>query len=97
MRFGRVVLVLALLLAVSGCSWMRAMRNKSCHETQPYQKAVSVPPLTIPSGLEGPDMTNALRLPQLKEPAPPARLGKQPCLDEPPPYKVPQPPRVPQA
>jgi hypothetical protein len=47
-----------------------------------------VPPLIIPSGLDAPDTTNALRLPTLNEPAPPRRSGKQPCLDEPPPFKV---------
>jgi uncharacterized lipoprotein len=88
------ILLLVLLLGASGC---RSFRNKSCHGPQPYQKATSVPPLIIPAGLDTPDTTNALRLPQLNEPAPPPRKGKQPCLDEPPSYKVSQPARPPQA
>jgi len=94
MKAGRGILLLALLLVVSGCAMFR---SKSCHETQPYTKAKSVPPLTIPAGLDAPDTTNALRLPALNEPAPPPRAGKQPCLDEPPSFKAPQTPRTPQA
>jgi uncharacterized lipoprotein len=92
-----LVLLAALLLAGSGCRVMRAIDKKACHEPQPYQKAHSVPPLVIPAGLDAPDTTNALRLPALNEPAPPPRTGKQPCLDQPPPFKVQQVPRAPQA
>ena len=88
------ILLLVVLLGASGC---RSIRNKSCHKPQPYTKATSVPPLIIPSGLDAPDTTNALRLPQLNEPGPPPRTGKQPCLDEPPSFKVSQPARAPQA
>jgi len=56
-----------------------------------------MPPLKIPSGLDAPDTTNALRLPPLNEPAPAPRKGKQPCLDEPPPFKVTPPGKTPQA
>jgi uncharacterized lipoprotein len=94
MKVVRGALLLALLLGVGGCA---ALHGKSCHESQPYLKAKSVPPLTIPAGLDAPDTTNALRLPALNEPAPPPRVGKQPCLDEPPPFKVPQATRTPQA
>jgi uncharacterized lipoprotein len=94
MKVGWGVLLLVLLLEAGGC---RSLRNRQCHGPQPYQKATSVAPLTIPPGLDAPDTTNALRLPQLKEPAPPARTGKQPCLDQPPPFKVIQPARAPQA
>jgi len=81
-------------VATAGC---RSLSAKSCHEPQAYQKARSVPPLNIPPGLDAPDTTNALRLPQLTEPAAPPRGGKQPCLDEPPAFKVTQPARRPQA
>ena len=90
----RVGLLVPLLVAAGGC---RSWSAKSCHEPQPYMQAKSVPPLVIPAGLDAPDTTNALRLPQLSEPAPPPRTGKQPCLDEPPSFKVTQPPRTPQA
>jgi hypothetical protein len=74
----------------------RGATSKSCHASKaPYMQAKSVPPLTVPSGLDSPDTTNALRLPALNEPPPPPRHGG-PCLDEPPPFKV-QPAKAPQA
>jgi len=90
----RVFLLVPLLVAAGGC---RSWSAKSCHEPQPYMQAKSVPPLIIPAGLDAPDTTNSLRLPQLTEPAAPPRKGKQPCLDEPPSFKVTQPARTPQA
>lgn len=91
-----LVLLVPALLAGSGCRMVRAIDKKSCHEQQPYQTSRSLPPLVIPAGLDAPDTTNALRLPALNEPAPPRRGTKQPCLDEPPSFKVPQ-TRTPQA
>jgi uncharacterized lipoprotein len=90
----RVCLLVPLVVGAGGC---RSWSAKTCHEVQPYTKASSVPPLVIPAGLDAPDTTNALRLPQLTEPAPPPRTGKQPCLDEPPSFKVTQPAHTPQA
>jgi uncharacterized lipoprotein len=83
-------MVLAVCLALAGCHPIRALRSRAnaCHNKQPYMAATSVAPLKIPSGLDQPDTTNALHVPDLKEPAPPRRSGKDPCLDEPPPYKV---------
>jgi uncharacterized lipoprotein len=98
MRFARGVAMLLLLLPLtSGCHAFRSATAKACHGPQPYQKAQTVPPLKIPPGLDGPDTTNALRLPTLNEPGPPPRKGNQPCLDEPPPFKVTQPAKTPQA
>jgi len=37
-----------------------------------------------------PDTANALKLPALNEPPPPPRKSKDPCLDEPPSFKVPK-------
>ncbi|MDB6088209.1 MAG: hypothetical protein JWN85_993 [Gammaproteobacteria bacterium] len=88
-------LTAAVLLALSGCHPFRSKSN-SCHKPQPYAAAKSSPPLRIPAGLDVPDTTNALHIPDLKEPAPPARKGKDPCLDEPPSYKVVK-PAAPQA
>jgi uncharacterized lipoprotein len=93
----QVLALVALSIALSGCSVFRSMSRKACHEQQPYMKATTAPPLVIPAGLDPIDTTNALKLPTLKEPAPPARTGKAPCLDEPPPFKVKQPARAPQA
>jgi hypothetical protein len=47
--------------------------------------------------MDAPDTTSALRLPAINEPAPPPRKGRDPCLDEPPPFKVKQPAKAPQA
>jgi len=88
---------LAVLVTVSGCHMVRAISAASCNETRSYMKEASVPPLKIPAGLDAPDTTNALRLPQLNEPEPPPRRGKEPCLDAPPPFKVQQPARAPSA
>ena len=53
--------------------------------------AKSVAPLKVPAGLDAPETSSALRIPALTEPAPPARKGREPCLDEPPPFKTRQP------
>jgi uncharacterized lipoprotein len=93
----RIVALAALLLPLGGCHLVRAISSNACNDTQGYMKQRSVEPLKIPTGLDAPDTTNALRLPQLNEPAPPPRRGKGPCLDAPPPFKVPQPARTPSA
>lgn len=92
-------LLVPLVLGASGCHLVRAIGNRQCHDVQPYTKATSVPLLKIPSGLDAPDTTNALKLPVLNEPAPPPRRKSDPCLDEPPSFKVQQPvaPARPQA
>jgi uncharacterized lipoprotein len=81
----RILWISPLLLALGGCHLLGA---NACHAAQPYMNAKSVPPLKIPPGLDSPETSNALRIPALNEPAPPPRKGKQPCLDEPPPFKV---------
>ena len=87
MKSIRVILSLApLLLALGGCRSLHSFN--SCHAHQAYMNEKSVAPLKIPPGLDTPDTTNALRLPALNEPEPPARKGRDPCLDEPPPFKA---------
>ena len=83
-------LVLVVPIALAGCHPFRALKSRanSCHVKQPYMSASSVAPLKMPPGLDTPDTTNALRIPTLNEPAPPLRKGKDPCLDEPPSFKV---------
>ncbi|HXZ60298.1 MAG TPA: hypothetical protein VEG26_08925 [Steroidobacteraceae bacterium] len=94
MKAARLLLWLApLTLAAAGCHPFRHF-TYACHKTQPYMEATSIPPLKVPPGMDAPDRTNALRLPQLNEPAPPPRKGQEPCLDEPPPYKVPKAPQA---
>lgn len=93
------VVLVAGLTTLAGCHPIRALRTRelSCHHKQPYMAATSVAPLKIPAGLENPDTTNALHIPALNEPAPPARKGKEPCLDEPPSFKAPAKPAAPHA
>ena len=98
MKFVRgIVLLLLMLPLAGGCHFFRNASAKACHSPQSYQKAQSVPPLKIPSGLDAPDTTNALHLPALNDPPPAKRKGSQPCLDEPPSYKVTPPGKTPQA
>jgi uncharacterized lipoprotein len=100
MKSGWVIVALLLLPpALAGCRIVRAVSASECHDPkQVYLRARSVPPLKIPAGLDAPDTSNALKLPQLNEPAPPPRGSKQPCLDAPPSFKVQQPTvRAPQA
>ena len=82
-----------MLCALAGCHPIRAFKSRalSCHNKQPYMTARGVAPLKIPSDLEKPDTTNALHVPELNEPVPPKRSGRDPCLDEPPAYKVAKP------
>ena len=88
MRALRSLLWLApLLAALSGCHPFRHF-SYACHKPQVYMRATSIPSLKVPTGLDTPDKTNALHLPALNEPAPPPRKGREPCLDEPPSYKV---------
>lgn len=87
-------LVLAMVVLLTGCHLGGGAR--ACHKKQPYMAATSVAPLKIPPGLDLPDTTNALHIPELKEPVPPPRKGKDPCLDEPPSYKIVK-PAAPQA
>lgn len=82
----------AVLLALGGCkTFHRITHGASCNKPQPYMRATSVPPLSIPQGLDAPDTSHALDVPTLNEPAPPRRGPKDPCLESPPSFNVPQP------
>lgn len=95
MKSVALVCVAASCALLGGC---RVLHNAgACHKRQDYQSATSVPPLKIPQGLDSPDTAGALKLPVLNEPTPPPRTSKDPCLDEPPPFKVNKPAPPPQA
>ena len=76
------------LVGLAGC---HTLHERACHKPQPYMDAKSAAPLVIPPGLDTPDRTNALRIPDLNTPAPTARKANEPCLDEPPPFNAPKP------
>ncbi|MBV9695976.1 MAG: hypothetical protein JO005_03515 [Gammaproteobacteria bacterium] len=87
MRFWVIALAAALLCGpLAGCKTLRGLN--SCNKPQSYQKAGSVPPLKVPSGLDAFDTSASLKLPALNEPPPPPRAAKEPCLDAPPSFKV---------
>ena len=94
MRTGYVV-VLAVMATtgLSGCHVFKTAKSKwnSCLNDNGavYMKATSVPGLKTPAGLDSPDTRNTLKIPELNEPAPPARELKDPCMDEPPKYADP--------
>jgi uncharacterized lipoprotein len=77
----------AALTLLGGC---HSLGGPSCPRGEPYTKSTSVAPLRIPAGVDAPDTSQALKLPALNEPAAP-RGKKEPCLDQPPPYKVAKP------
>src|SRR5271170_4537168 len=89
MKVLKGLLCLALLAGMSGCHLLHGkLSYNTCNESHPYQSDRSAAPLKIPSGLDSPETTNALHLPQLNEPAPPPRALSAPCLDAPPSFKV---------
>ena len=97
MKFRAAVLCLAgvSLLLAGGCKTLRGA--SACNKRQPYQSAYSVAALTMPAGASPLDTATVLKLPPLREPAPPARTTRDPCLDVPPSYKVAKPAPAPQA
>jgi uncharacterized lipoprotein len=77
---------------VTGCSWIpfyhKSPKAELCKEPVGYSQAIEGTNLHIPAGLEAPDTRNALRIPDLATPAPPARTKDQGCLDSPPNYTI---------
>ncbi len=94
-KFLAVMGLTVLLVALGGCKTLRGVN--SCRKAQPYQSARTGAPLKIPAGVDAPDTASLLKLPVLNEPAPPRRGPKDPCLDQPPPFKVPKAASAPQA
>ena len=91
-----VLIVLAACLALSGCH--HGIKANACNKRPPaYASAQSVEPIKVPAGIDRPDTHAALRIPELNEPAPPRRTVHDPCLDAPPSFTVPKPPRTPPA
>jgi uncharacterized lipoprotein len=84
--------VLAALVGLAGCHPLQKLRNVggTCNDSKPYMKAGSVAPLKIPPGLDAPDTATALHIPALNAPELPPRKRTDPCLDEPPQFKIPK-------
>jgi len=88
----------AVLLTLGGCKTIhRIAGSDNCNKPQPYMKASSIPRLNVPPGLDSPDTSHALDVPQLDGPVPPQRGPKDPCLVKPPSFNVPQPNARPEA
>lgn len=93
-----VGLLAGIICVTAGCNpFRRSQAEQFCRGPEGYAEATSVPPLKIPPGLDAPDTSNALRIPELDTPAPPPRTKAQGCLDEPPSYVIPQPKEAPEA
>ncbi len=87
-----LALFAAVLLGLGGCKTIhRIYHEETCNKPQPYQSAGTIPPLAIPPGLDAPDTSHALEVPQYNGPAPPPRRPTDPCLSAPPSFNVPQP------
>jgi uncharacterized lipoprotein len=88
----------AVLLTLGGCKTIHHLvRSDDCNKPQPYMQATSVPRLNVPEGLDSPDTSHALDVPNLDGPAPPRRGPKDPCLDKPPSFTAAQPNTRPEA
>jgi len=87
-----LVISAAALLALGGCKTIHHLvRSDDCNKPQPYMQATSIPRLNVPAGLDSPDTSHALDVPNLDGPAPPPRRPSDPCLDQPPPFTAAQP------
>jgi len=84
MRVERVILMVAVGAALSGCHMFS--RVADCHRPQEYQRAVQVAPLKVPAGLDIPNTQGALVIPTV-DLAPPPPGPHDACLDTPPRYK----------
>jgi len=96
-KMAALMLLAVAVLATAGCNpFRRSSEAALCTQDEALAKAESVPPLKIPPGLESPDTSNALRIPELNTPEPPPRTVAQGCLDEPPPFQInkPSPPEA---
>ncbi len=78
-----LVLGAAALLLAAGC------KSLSCNNPDSYSNALEVQTLKMPVGLDGPDTSQALKVPALKEPEVP-HDPNGPCLEEPPVFVPPR-------
>jgi hypothetical protein len=72
------------VLLFSGCKSL-----VGCSDPEKYAGAEDLPRLKIPVGLDGPDTTQALALPELPASSAAAPVNGDSCLEEPPPMLEP--------
>ena len=71
-----------MLCVLSGCS---SGGKGACKKKQEYQVSGSIEPLQVPDGLDQPDRTSALSIPE-QSPGAKEREKDDPCLENPPDY-----------
>jgi len=84
MSLDRAIVILAGATLLSACHMFN--RVADCHRPQEYQRAVQMPPLKVPQGLDTPNTQGALVIPTVELAAPPPGPHDA-CLDTPPRYK----------
>jgi uncharacterized lipoprotein len=92
-RFSAMLKLGALIacgVALAGCHRHRVL--SACHGAAGYQEARSEALLKYPPGLSAPNVTNALKIPDLQTPERLPRTAAEGCLDEPPQFVVPKTP-----
>lgn len=86
MNLTRMVIFSTLLAATSGCHFLRG--KTGCHADQEYRHAVQMPALKVPAGLDAPNTTTALVIPEVAADVVVAPRGpRDACLEDPPKYK----------
>jgi uncharacterized lipoprotein len=85
-KFFQILLAAAAVTALGGCHKILHGFAPDCHKPQEYQRAVQVPSLRVPVGLDTPNTQGALVIPTV-DLAPPAPTRHDTCMDEPPRYK----------
>jgi uncharacterized lipoprotein len=84
MRFDRALIIVAAAAALCGCHIFKQL-TPDCHVPQEYQRAVQLPPLKVPEGMDTPNTQSALVIPNV-EVTPPPPGPHDACLDVPPHY-----------
>ncbi len=79
----RMTWTVALSLAIAGCSIWRD--KQPCGSEQEYQTAESVPPISVPQGLDQLDPSARMNVPDDPKPAEPLSQNAE-CLQWPPGY-----------
>jgi uncharacterized lipoprotein len=92
MKIARLLICLPLSVSLGACS-IHHMFERDCHAPQEYERAVQVPPLRVPAGIDAPDVQGALVIPAEEIKAPPPKATDA-CLDLPPQFKEPPPARA---